>query len=496
LPARVWRLTHAEYRAAVKDLLGMDADTSAFEAENDSGIFQNVSNIGLVRTVLAANYDQTAERVADAVSEAQLRALAAPCGNLTSACKADFIRTAAGRAFRRPLSAEESTELGEIFDLGAASGEPLLPFRSVVQAILTSPHFLYRTEVGAPAEAGSPTFRLTGHEVASLLSFSLLGRPPSASLLAAGERGDLGSPLSLRSQVEGLLAEPQAAQPLRDFLSQWLMLNAFSDEIKTHKFADLFPGFDMVRAAMADEALAFVATNGGMTGSLSRLLTTPVPPATGALGSFYTAPGAGPGTRTGWLALGAFLSVAAHSDIGSPTLRGLFIRDRMLCQKFVVPPNVPNLSDVETMGAAPKSTRDLYQLHKTRAECAACHDAIDPVGFAFESFDAAGRYRTQELFRNQTIPVDVDTSGRLINTDVNRPLANHSDLASALAESAWVRECAAIQTFRYYMGFGADVPRGLPPVMAGYEVLTAGGTMRDLVAAVMSSESTLQRIRN
>jgi hypothetical protein len=494
LPARVWRLTHAEYRQSLRDFVGMNVDTSGFEAENDSGTFLNVSNVAFVRTLQAANYFQTAEQVADSLSDAQLRSLAGTCGNLTTACKADFIRTAVGRAFRRPPSAEDMTELGEVFDIGVASGDPLLPFRGVVQVLLTSPGFLYRTEVGAPEDAGKPTFRLTNHEVASLLSFSIIGQAPSPTLLAAADRGELTNLGSLPAHVGGLLDRPEAAAPLQTFLGQWLNLNRFNDDL--YKFPDRFPGFDGVRTAMVDEAWSFLAAKGSMTGSLAELLTAPVPPATGALGTFYTAPGAGAGTRTGWLSLGAFLSVAAHSDISSPTLRGVFIRDRMLCQKFPVPEIVPALSDVESMGATPRSTRELYELHKTKTECAGCHNAIDPIGFTFENFDGAGRYRTTELFRNQTTPVPVDTTGRLINTDVNRALANHTELAQALAQSDWVRECAAIQAFRYYFGFGADVPRGLPPVMAGYQALKRGANMKDLVVAVMTSPSTIERTRN
>jgi hypothetical protein len=497
LPARVWRLTHLEYARSISAVLGVIVDTSDFEAENDSGSFQNVSNVGFVRTLLASSYYRVAEQAALAMTEGDLRALAGPsaaCATLTAACKADFIRAAASRAFRRPASSEDMTELGEIFDLAVPSGDALLPFRSVVQVLLTSPAFLYRTEVGAPADAGKPAFRITDHEVASLLSYSLLRQPPSPSLLAAADRGELHDAASLGREVEALLAAPDAAGPLAAFLGQWLTLNRFNDDL--YKFPNLFPNFDSVRAPMLDEAYGFLTSSGGMGATLSGLLTTPVPVAPGALGAFYASPGAGAGTRTGWLALGAFLSVAAHSDIGSPTLRGLFIRDRMLCQKFVVPQVVPALSDVETMGGAPKSTRDLYVMHKVDAQCARCHDALDPVGFTFESFDGAGRYRAEELFRNQTAPVPVDTSGRLINTDVNRELANHTDLAQALAGSAWVRECAAIQAFRYYFGFGADVPRGLPPVMAGYRALAAGGTMKDLVAAVMTSPSTVERARD
>jgi hypothetical protein len=492
LPARAWRLTHAEYRRSVRALTGVEPDTSGFEAEADGGLFSNISNVGFVRLQLAGNYYDAAAQIADTMAETQLRSLAAPCGNLTAACKSDFIRGALTRAYRRAPTAEEVAEMGELFDLAVPSGEPALPFRSVIQGVLTAPPFLYRTEIGT--NAADASFRLTGHEVASFLSYSLLGEPPPASLLAAADRGELTEPGALRTNVDALLGLPAASEPLRAFLFQWLTLTKFNDDL--YKFPDLFPGFDGARTAMLDEANAFFAANGAMNGTIASLLTGSIPTATGALGSFYAGPGAGAGARTGWLGLGAFLSVAAHANLSSPTLRGHFVRERLLCQHMSVPPNVPVLEDIEGMGAAPTSTRELYGLHAKQADCAGCHEALDQVGFVFESFDGAGRFRTEELFRNQTVPTPVDTRGKLVNTDVNRPLANHADLAEALASSAWVRECAAIQAFRYTFGFGDDVARGLPPVVAGYQALTAGGTWRDLLAAVASSPSTYERNRN
>jgi hypothetical protein len=382
-----------------------------------------------------------------------------------------------------------------VFDATAAADptDAAFPFRAVVQAALTSPFFLYRTEIGAAGSAAQASFRMTDQEVASFLSYSVLGQAPPAALLAAADRGELTNPASLRTNVDALLAMPEAADPLRAFLFQWLTLTKVNDDL--YKFPDMFPGFDGVRGAMIDEANAFFTANAGMGGSLRTLLMAPVPAPTGALATFYNSGGAGVGTRTGWLGLGGFLAVAAHADQSSPTLRGHFVRERLLCQHMTIPQNVPVLTEVEENGGMPTSTRELYKMHQ-KAECAACHDALDQVGFVFESFDGAGRFRTQELFRKQTTPVPIDTSGKLVNTDVNRPLANQTDLAEALASSAWVRECASIQAFRYYFGFGGDVERGLPPVMAGYQTLTGGGTMKDLLGAVVSSPSTFERVRN
>jgi len=495
LPARTWRLTHSEYRKSVKDLTGIDFDTSVFEPEAEAGLFVNLANTNFVRVNLAANYQDAAEQIADQMTDAQLRAFAPSCTTLAAACKADFIRGLLTRAYRRPPSAEEIADTTSVFDVVAAAdpADSVFPFRAAVQAALTSPFFLYRTEIGAAGSAAQPSFRMTDHEVASFLSYSMLGQSPPAALLAAADRGELTNPTSLRTSVDTLLAMPEAAAPLRTFLFQWLTLTKINDDL--YKFPEMFPGFDGIRPALIDEANAFFTANAGMGGSLRTLLTAPVPAPTGALATFYGGGGAGIGTRTGWLGLGGFLAVAAHADQSSPTLRGNFVRERLLCQHMTIPQNVPVLTEVEEMGGMPTSTRDLYKMHQ-KAGCATCHDALDQIGFTFESFDGAGRFRTQELFRNQTTPVTVDTSGKLVNTDVNRPLANQTELAEALASSAWVRECASIQTFRYYFGFGGDVQRGLPPVMAGYQTLTAGGTMKDLLGAVVSSSSTFERVRN
>ena len=134
LPARAWRLTHAEYRKSVKDLTGVDVDTSVFEPEADGGLFVNLSNTNFVRVNLAANYQDAAEQVADTMTDAQLRALAPACTTLAAACKTDFVRGVLTRAYRRPPRAEEITEVGQVFDAAADPSDAVFPFRAVVQA--------------------------------------------------------------------------------------------------------------------------------------------------------------------------------------------------------------------------------------------------------------------------------------------------------------------------------------------------------------------------
>jgi hypothetical protein len=260
------------------------------------------------------------------------------------------------------------------------------------------------------------------------------------------------------------------------------------------------PTFDGVRALMLEETRSFLDLQGGLQGGLAPLLSAEVPAASGALATFYASGGVtSPATRTGVLALGAIMSKNAKEGATSPTLRGLFVRDRLLCQDFVVPPDVPAIEETEAR-AAPQTTRELYELHASSPACATCHTLIDGVGLTFENLDEVGRPRASQN------GVPVDTSGNLLNTDVNTVLRDHTDLSLALARSEWVRECLSRQAFRFYFGLatsaerGADGTRGrenrgLPPIQAGRVALSATGKMLDMVTSILTSRSTLARTR-
>lgn len=486
LPARTWKLTHAQYRKTVQALLGVSVDTADLEPDLDNGVYPNMSSSHFVRVPLATGYYQKAASVASGLTAAQLGALV-PGGEVAVASKATFLASILEKAFRRPPTAEELTAYGGIFDLGASEGDAALGFRAVVRALLTSPNFLYRTEIGADPNATD--FTLTGHEVASLLSYSLLDAPPPAALLAAASAGSLTAPATLATEVSALLSTPEATAQLAAFMSAWLQVYLFDME-EVNKDETRFPTFLSIKQAMKDEAISYLAAQGGPASNIPALLTTPLAMPEGPLGEFYRSEpsGAAGGTRTGVLALGALLSVRAKPTSSSPTLRGKFVRDRFLCQSIHLPEDaVPDISETQAV-AMPKTTRELYELHASMPACAGCHTLLDQVGFAFEDLDAAGRFRTMEN------GVPIDTSGALTETDVNTPLANHTDLANALARSEWTRECVATQAFRFYFG-QVESSRGVPPVQAARTAIGAG-TFRDMVQAVMTSPSTYHRVRN
>jgi hypothetical protein len=492
LPARTWKLTHEQYAKSVQALLGKSIDVSELEPELDNGVYPNMSGSGIVRVSLATDYYDKAKAVTDALSATELAALV-PNGQVAAASKSAFLASSIERAFRRPPSPEEVTTYGSIFELGASGGDIALGFRSVLRALMTAPCFLYRTEVGS--DAAAKDFTLTDYEVASLLSYSLLDQPPSADLLAAATRGELTQTSSLASAVAKLLAMPDAMAELLTFATQWLKVYKFETKLSDdepplpQKDTTRFPGFDAVRQAMFEETRTFLAERAGPLGTLPALLTTPLPAPSGPLGAFYLSEpsGSAGGARTGVLALGTILSLRAKETSTSPTQRGLFVRDRFLCQEIHLPDvQPPDISETQAR-SMPKTTRELYEQHAAQATCRSCHRLLDSVGFNFEDLDAAGRFRTQEN------GVPIDTSGELLNTDVDGPMADHTALATALAKSEWVRECVATQAFRFYFG-QVEADRGIPPIQAARAAI-GKGTFRDAVAAVLSTPSTFRRVR-
>jgi hypothetical protein len=485
LSARTWRLSHAQYAEAVRSFVGVTPDTSGFEVELDNGIYPNMSGSGIVRAQLAQDYYDSADTLSAVLSEEQLAALIAGRPLQPSEQQA-FVASAIRRAFRRPATPDDLAAYGEIFELSLSTpdSDTAAPFRAVIRALLASPYFLYRTEIGE--DASQPKFKLTAYELASLLSFSALGSPPSETLLAAADSGELSTDGSVARHVAALLDSPEAAAQEQRFLGQWLEIHDFD---ALDKDATLFPDFPAVRPLLRDESQAFLAQAGSLTGSLASLMSTAIAPQ-GDLAAYYASdPSAGgsTGTRTGILGLGAVIAAHSRPNITSPTLRGLFVRDRLLCQEIHLPPGgAPNIVDVLLSGM-PRTTREMYEQHSQNPACAGCHALLDSVGFNFEEFDATGRFRALENGQ------PIDATGALVDSDMSGATANQPALASRLAQSEWVRECVARQAFRFYFG-AVEADRGVPAVQAARRAI-ASGTFRDAIAALLTSASARERVR-
>ncbi|MFP5305936.1 MAG: DUF1592 domain-containing protein, partial [Gammaproteobacteria bacterium] len=451
-------LTRWEYARSVRDLTGLDGDfTTDLPIEARIEGYDNNARIGVVTDRHADEYLAAAEAIA-ARAVAERRSALLPCNPDTdAACAQTFIERFGRRAFRRPLSAQEREQYLAMFD------ETLSPgfddgMRLVIAAMLSAPPFLYRSETGSAL--GDGRYRLDDYEIASSLSYLLWGSTPDDTLLDAAASGALRSASGRLAQAERLLADARARERFADFATQWLgtsyLLGAFKDP-------DIFPRLtDDVRRAMVEELSRFVnhVAFDSADGTLDELYTADYVFVNGPLRAYYGLPGSttdaafvqqpADATRGGILALGAVLAAHAHSNESSPIKRGVFVRERLLCQDLPDPP--PDVDTTPPGLDQSLTTRERFARHTSDPACASCHQYIDGTGFGLERYDGAGGHRTSENGR------EVDDSGELVdregfNTGTSDPFRGPRQLAAIIASTEAARGCAVKQFYRYARGY-------------------------------------------
>lgn len=431
LSARLRRLTAAEYDRAASDLLSMDVQPSLAlpPGATLSGFSPNAD--AAVDAVFASQLADAAQRLARDAALLRLDVLA-PCTGEPRACAESFVEVSGRRAFRRPLDADERARYLKLFEAGQAEGDYRTGVEWVLQALLESPYFLYLTELGpnevAGADPGLESFELSAHELAAQLAFALTGGPPDAELLEAAERGELGA-AGRRRQTSRLLRQYETRFQFRRFVGEWLGLGAEAPI----KNAELFPDWAALWGGLREESHAFVdAVMIQESGSVRALLAGGPAVASG--------PAAG-----GLLQHGSFTSRYAHETDTAPVLRGVFVLRRLLCRALPSPAELGIEVTFPELDAA-RTTRARYAAHSSDPRCAACHEAIDGIGFTFEGFDAIGRARTTEAGQ------PVDTTGSVELEGEKLTLRDSGDLARALAEAPEVERCMQRQLFRFATG--------------------------------------------
>ena len=404
--------------------------------------FDNDATQGLVTSVHVEQFLDAGRQIA-ARSTSSLTDLlgCAPSADCIQGWVAEFGR----RAYRRPLSAEEQSRM-----VGLATGfsDVQVGVSVALQVFLSSPSFLYRSEMG---EADGEGFRLTQYELASLLSYTYLGTTPDDLLLDKAAAGELATPEQLMAEAQRLLADPRARELLQTFAVQWLGVDSV---LTTDKSTALHPEMTpALRAQMLEETarlFAHVAFDG--TGTYGELLTASYTFAPPELAAHYGIE-AGDAVlladgRAGVLGHGSVLATYAHSDQSSPVRRGLFVRERLLCEEFgAPPPDAGGVPDVDPDA----TTRERFDQHGSDPACSGCHQYIDPVGFGFEAFDAAGAHRTTEN------GVGIDDSGTLPDVEGRGTGTSHdfntlAGLGAALAASDAAPACFSRQWMRYTNG--------------------------------------------
>ena len=366
-------------------------------------------------------------------------------------CYGQILARVGRLAWRRPLAEAELERLSALASQSAlALQDPEAGLIYGLSALLQSPYFLYRMELGeVDSETGERRF--TSLELASRLSFFLWNTAPDDALLTAAEEGDLREDDALRAQAERLLADPRAREGFRNFVYEYLHLKRLS---RTTKDPLLFERYFPLYVDEAKEELMrlydYLVFEEGA--DIRRALTTRVTHLSPSLAALYGVPAPSfedfervllpeEGPRVGILGQASFLGAHSHPVASSATLRGKAVRTILLCQEIPEPP-----VDVDTSIPEPSGTtltlRDRVKEHLENPVCAGCHQLTDPIGLALENFDAVGAWRDTDH------GMLIDASGDLDGVAFDGP----EGLADAIANHPDYLPCFVQMLVRYATG--------------------------------------------
>ena len=456
------RLTHNQYNNTVRDLLGdQTSPANQFPPEDFVNGFKNQYQAQNLSPLLLESYGAAAEKLArNAFRGGDTRGLV-PC-KPSVACRTQFVREFGLKAFRRPLELEEQQRYEALMRKGTDfyGGAQL-----AVEAMLQSPHFLFRLE-----ETANPKWK--NYATAARLSYTLWDSMPDAALMDAAAKNQLATPEAVERAARRMLDHTKARDAFDEFVAQWMRYDRILTASKDRR---RFPQFTRETAfAMTEEARVFLgdlvwndrnfmdfvrADYSFINGDLAGIYGVAAPAREFSRVQFPPA-----SERAGVLGQALFLALTAKPDETAPTARGLFVREQFLCQHVAEPPPGINTNLPAPTEAKPQTNRDRLSGHVTNPSCFTCHNLIDPIGFGFEKFDAIGARR--ETFKlsfaptgkganrrtpPKTIELDIDTKGHVAGV-ANSNFSSPAELGKVLFESAQCQECVVKQYFRYATG--------------------------------------------
>jgi len=420
--------------------------TLSADTVSDAG-FDNDSSQLLVSKQTARELADTAESVGTAVAGGAGQLL--PCNTPDAACVGQFLDGVGRRLFRRPLSdAERSSYLGFFDTAFAATSDFATSIGWLTRGLIESPAFVYRREIGAAQGAAR---QLDQYEIATELAFTFSGSGPAPELLDRASRGELNSPEVLQAAARELLGTPRGREVIQSFFDSYVGHSKVTSIIKQGEGLDAFAS---VREQMLEETRRFIeeviiTRGGGVKELFTANITTPSVQLAGFYG--FGAPAADyavverpAGRGIGLLAQGAVMATLSQPNGSSPTKRGLWIFKRLLCNSVPpVPANIPELGQPQP---GQRTTRQRYEEDHAQGGCQNCHSRWDPIGFGFEHFDQAGRYREDE----GGLPIDT-TSRVNQGGEVLFEFDGQEDLMTQLVEEPIVAQCLSgyVTTFAF-----------------------------------------------
>lgn len=490
------RLNHADYNNTVRDLLG----TSLRPADKlpDDETAEGFDTIGDVLSLSPLHFETLEQAAGQLIDE--LYALPAADAHRSAVlvcqlqagaeatCARQILSGFARRAYRRPVTDAEVASMLQLIDTVRAAGETYEEaLKAALRSILISPNFLYMIEK-KPAVAAGVLAPVSDHELATRLSYFLWSSMPDAALFTAAEAGSLTQDAAkLDAEVQRMLSDPKADALVQDFGGQWLPLRRL-DLVEPDK--QTFPQYDQaLRDAAVSETEHFLQTLISENSPVATLLTAPFTFVNKRLADFYGLSASGSDfqrvdlsatPRSGILGQASFLMATSHPAVTSPTKRGVWVLEQLLCS--APPPPPPDVMAGPLAASEPGQTiRQQLEAHRQMEPCATCHTLMDPIGLGLENFDAIGQYRTMEN------GVPVDATGTLNGKN----FSGLRELTTLLQGDARLQGCFTRQLLTYAVGRTFTSPGARSYADALVQSASAAGHsgMRDMIAAVVQSEA-------
>lgn len=474
--AALHKLTTAEFTNSLRDLLGSNAPVaSALEPDQQIHGFRSISASVVAISPMGVSQFEAAINAATQFAFSNATQAAAvlscvPASATDAACPlGQVLGTFGRRAFRRPLTpADVARYVGVATDIAQEPGSNILVgLKFAVSAILQSPDFLYRVELGTPSPADGGRNKYTDFEMASRLASLLWVSVPDESLLNAAASGKLATAAGVLAQAKTMIASQKARQSFANFVNDLYGMDPSSGNPLSTTFKDpkFYPNWTKTLSAAMQQELSMRIDDVAFTGDYLSLYDSPIAFVNNELAKVYGLPQdavdgfrrvtlpAG-SSRLGLLGSGAILASNGLPQRTSPTLRGRFVAEQLLCK--TVPPPPPNV-DIFVLDTLPpgSSSRAILEEHRKNPACATCHALMDPIGLALENFDSVGAFRTTD----NNIPIDA--TGELDGV----PFKDEASLATALRNHPDAASCFVSKLYQQAQG-RAPLPLD-EPVVAG-----------------------------
>jgi hypothetical protein len=391
------RLTVSQMQYSLEDLVGFPVEIPASIPRDDRlGGYVSVPDAQLIsQAFIEQHLDWTLQVAASAVDSAAPAVII--CDPELQACPAEIVVTFIERAFRRPPSAEEVVHFQAL--LTSTEGDVAFKLTTTLAAILNAPQFLFRERQTHNPPQPAP---LTGHDIATRLSYFLWDTMPDEALLRAAQAGELSEPSGIETQVRRMLTSPRIERLARSMTHQWLELG----RLWQHELSpEAFPEYDAeLKGAMLEETTLFLSRALREERPVSELLTARESFVNARLAELYELPGtygeefeladlSTGSERAGLLGHAGSLALTSSGESTSIIRRGKWVSTAVLCTEIPPPP-----AEIETVLPSDLpdnlTPREIVAIHREAASCSGCHMHLDPPGVLLETFDPLGRVRT------------------------------------------------------------------------------------------------------